>query len=297
MGVKALWKVRTIDSEQLLGAPTETTIGELVARYSVILFDSFGVLADSHGSYPGAVELIGELNRARKPYYVLTNDASALPETRSGRYRRMGLDIAPDAIITSGSLLVDYFREQRMVGARCVVLGPDDSRRYVTDAGGLIAGPSEQFDAIVIGNQSGFPFVDTIDEVMSALFRRIDAGDNVRLVLPNPDLIYPTAQGGFGIASASVALLFEAALELRYPGRPELRFERLGKPHPAMFEEARRRAGTSDMVMIGDQPETDIRGANAFGIHSALVDTGIAGPADAPLPPELRPTYHLRGLT
>ena len=64
-----------------------------------------------------------------------------------------------------------------------------------------------------------------------------------------------------------------------------------------MFEEARRRAGTSDMVMIGDQPETDIRGANTFGIHSALVDTGIAASAAASLPPELRPTYHLRGLT
>ena len=279
------------------GAPIEATIRELVGRYSVILFDSFGVLADSHGSYPGAVELIAELNRTGKPYYVLTNDAGSLPETRSGRYRRMGLDIAPDAIITSGLLLVDYFRREGLVGARCVVLGPDDSRTYVGAAGGRIAEPSEQFDAIVIGNQSGFPFVETVDEVMSALFRRIDADDNVRLVLPNPDLIYPTAQGGFGIASASVALLFEAALELRYPGRSELRFERLGKPHPAMFEEARRRSGTSDMVMIGDQPETDIRGANAFGIHSALVDTGIAENPAAPLPAELRPTYHLRGLT
>ena len=271
-------------------------MAELVERYSVILFDSFGVLADSFGSYPGAVELIGELNRTGKPYYVLTNDAGSLPETRSERYRRMGLDIAPDAIITSGLLLADYFRAQGMVGARCVVLGPDDSRTYVRAAGGVIAEPSEPFDAIVIGNQSGFPFVETIDAVMSALFARIDAGESVRLVLPNPDLIYPTAQGGFGIASASVALLFEAALALRYPGRPELRFERLGKPHPAMFEEARRRAGTSDMVMIGDQPETDIRGANAFGIASALVDTGIAGDAAAPLPAEMRPTYYLRGL-
>ena len=278
------------------GAPIEATVRELVSHYSVILFDSFGVLADSHGTYPGAVELIDELNRARKPYYVLTNDAGSLPETRSGRYRRMGLDIAPDAIITSGLLLADYFRAQGMVGARCVVLGPDDSRAYVKAAGGVIAEPSEPFDAIVIGNQSGFPFVETIDAVMSALFARIDAGDSVRLVLPNPDLIYPTAQGGFGIASASVALLFEAALELRYPGRPELRFERLGKPHPAMFEEARRRAGCADMVMIGDQPETDIRGANAFGIASALVDTGIAGDAAAPLPAEMRPTYYLRGL-
>ncbi len=279
------------------GAPIEATIRELVGRYSVILFDSYGVLADSFGSYPGAVELIAELNRAGKPYYVLTNDASALPETRSGRFRRMGLDIAPDAIITSGSLLVDHFRREGLAGARCVVLGTDDSRSYVRDAGGQIADPSEPFDAVVIGDQAGFPFVETVDEVMSAMFRRIDAGESVRLVLPNPDLIYPTAEGGFGIASASVALLFEAALELRYPGRPDLRFERLGKPHPAMFQEARRRSGTTDMVMIGDQPETDIRGANAFGIHSALVDTGIAENPAAPLPPDVRPTYHLRGLT
>ena len=153
------------------GAPIEATIRELVARYSVILFDSFGVLADSHGSYPGAVELIAELNRTGKPYYVLTNDAGSLPETRSGRYRRMGLDIAPESIITSGLLLVDYFRREGLVGARCVVLGPDDSRTYVRAAGGRIAEPSEQFDAIVIGNQSGFPFVETIDEVMSALIR------------------------------------------------------------------------------------------------------------------------------
>ena len=278
-------------------APIEATIGELVGRYSVILFDSFGVLADSFGSYPGAVELVEELNRTGKPYYVLTNDASALPDTRSGRFRRMGLDIAPEAIITSGSLLVDYFRRKGLIGARCVVMGPDDSRRYVRAAGGLIAEPSEPFDAIVIGNQSGFPFVETIDEVMSELFGRIDAGESVRLVQPNPDLIYPTASGGFGIASGSVALLLEAALELRYPGRPELRFEPLGKPHPAMFEEARRRAGTTDMVMIGDQPETDIRGANGFGIHSALVDTGIAENAAAPLPAAVRPTYYLRGLT
>ena len=255
------------------------------------------MLADSFGSYPGAVELIEELNRTGKPYYVLTNDASALPETRSGRFRRIGLDIAPEAIITSGSLLVDYFRREGLIGARCVVMGPDDSRRYVRAAGGIIARPDEAFDAVVIGNQSGFPFVETIDEVMSTLFRRIDAGESVRLVQPNPDLIYPTASGGFGIASGSVALLLEAALELRYPGRPELRFEPLGKPHPAMFEEARRRAGTSDMVMIGDQPETDIRGANGFGIHSALVDTGIAENAAAPLPAEVRPTYYLRGLT
>ena len=106
------------EPDRSCGAPIEATIGELVGRYSVILFDSFGVLADSFGSYPGAVELIEELNRTGKSYYVLTNDASALPDTRSERFRRMGLDIAPEAIITSGSLLVDYFRREGLIGRR-----------------------------------------------------------------------------------------------------------------------------------------------------------------------------------
>ena len=43
-----------------------------------------------------------------------------------------------------------------------------------------------------------------------------------------------------------------------------------------MFEEARRRAGTDSLVMIGDQLETDIAGACNAGIDSALVATGVS---------------------
>jgi ribonucleotide monophosphatase NagD (HAD superfamily) len=61
-----------------------------------------------------------------------------------------------------------------------------------------------------------------------------------------------------------------------------MRFVSLGKPHPAIFEEAVRRAGTRHMVMIGDRLETDIRGANDFGIASALVTAGGAVAASVP---------------
>ena len=83
-------------------------------------------------------------------------------------------------------------------------------------------------------------------------------------MLANPDVIYPEGDG-YGFASGAVALMFEAAMELRYPGRADLVFTRLGKPHPAMFEEAFRRSGTRDAVMIGDTPGTDIRGSQSRG--------------------------------
>jgi HAD superfamily hydrolase (TIGR01450 family) len=274
----------------------EITIEEVIARYSALLLDAYGVLAHSEGALPGAAELINRLNRTGKPYYMLTNDASMLPTSRARRYQGYGLPIPPERIITSGGLLKGYFEAHKLRGARCVALGPEDSARYVEDAGGLVVAPTEDFDVFVIGDQAGFPFLETVDAVLSALFRKLDRQEKPHLVLPNPDLIYPAANQGFGIASGSVALIFEAALELRYPHRADLRFVRLGKPYPAIFEEALRRSDTFDMVMIGDQLETDIRGANAFGLDSVLIETGVTPPDMSLIPENLRPTYRMRSL-
>ena len=273
----------------------DTTMQELIARYPVILFDSFGVLASSNAVLPGAVELIANLNAIAKTYFVLTNDASALPESRSENYAKLALNIKPEQIISSGGLLSRYFADEHLQGLRCVILGPEDSVRYVQIAGGEVVPIGADFDAVVIGDQSGFPFLETMDQVMTDLFRKTDNGENVRLILPNPDLIYPDGDG-FGFASASIAMLLESALKLRYPERDDLHFIRLGKPHEAIFAEALRRSGTRDMVMIGDQLETDIKGANDFGLDSVLVGTGIAALDLSWAPESMRPTYTLRSL-
>ena len=273
----------------------DTTMQELIARYPVILFDSFGVLASSNAVLPGAVELIADLNAIAKTYFVLTNDASALPESRSENYAKLALNIKPEQIITSGGLLSRYFADEHLQGLRCVILGPEDSVRYGQIAGGEVVPIGADFDAVVIGDQSGFPFLETMDQVMTDLFRKTDKGENVRLILPNPDLIYPDGDG-FGFASASIAMLLESALKLRYPERDDLHFIRLGKPHEAIFAEALRRSGTRDMVMIGDQLETDIKGANDFGLDSVLVGTGIAALDLSWAPESMRPTYTLRSL-
>jgi ribonucleotide monophosphatase NagD (HAD superfamily) len=54
-----------------------------------------------------------------------------------------------------------------------------------------------------------------------------------------------------------------------------VRFERLGKPSAAIFNTALRRSGTRNMVILGDQIETDIRGTNDFGIDSVRMETGV----------------------
>ena len=218
----------------------EIAVAELIDRYSVFLLDVYGVIMRGDAALPGAPGFIAELDRRGKRYYVVTNDASALPSTRAKWLQGLGLPVAPDRIITSGALLRGHFEANNLSGPRCVVLGPENSSRYVELAGGRVVPPTDDFDAIVIGDQSGFPFLETVNAVMSALFHKVDRHQKVHLILPNPDLIYPKGEQGYGVASGSVALVLESALQLRYPDRPDLRFARLGKPHRAIFAEALR---------------------------------------------------------
>jgi HAD superfamily hydrolase (TIGR01450 family) len=273
---------------------------DLLARHPAVFLDAFGVLTDSAHALPGARELVQALVDARKEYFVLTNDASRTPATLAARFHRLGLPIPEERIVSSGSLVASFFSTHALFGKKCVVLGPADSIAIVREAGGTVvpADAEAALEVLVVCDESGYPFLETIDDCLSMIVRAIDAGTPPVLLLPNPDLVYPKPRGALGIAAGTVARAFEEALGARYPGRradPSLRFVRLGKPHAAIFEEACRRAGTRDAVHVGDQLETDVRGASAVGIASALVAFGITRPLDLDAS-DAQPTYVLDAL-
>ena len=273
-----------------------TSINALIDRYDALLFDAYGVLVHVSDAMPGAREIIDTLNRTGTHYAVLTNDASKLPETAAQRYRRFGLDIPAERILSSGLLLRDYFTQHRLAGADCAVLGTNDSVRFAEDAGGKIVPADAAFDVLIVGDENGYDFVPTLDAALSSLFHSIDAGRAVRLVLPNPDLIFPHGDHRFGIAAGSVALVIEAALQRRYPAHTGLTFDRLGKPQPDLYEAAMTRFGTRNAVMIGDQLETDIAGASHCGIDSVLIATGVSLAKNLISSSTVRPTYWMPSL-
>lgn len=278
--------------------PPQTTVDALGSRYRCLFIDAYGVLISADGALPGAAAFIDRLNADRHPYLIVTNDASRSPESSAARYREMGLALSGDRVVTSGSVLTPYFRERGLRGARCMVLGPEDSGGYVTEAGGEVLPPGRTQDAevLVICDERGYDLRKGLDEAVTLLFRRVDAGRDIHLVLANGDLLYPAGGNRYGFTARAAALLLEEALALRYPHRPDLRFTVLGKPHAPIFAEAIRRAGTRDVVMIGDQLETDIRGAAAAGIDSALVTGGLTRVDHEDFPEGARPTWILTGV-
>lgn len=294
--LKCVIKLGTLPAKSMIGIAMKNipvvTVDDLIERYQVLLLDAYGVLVNKEGALPGAAELIATLNRMGKPYYLVSNTAAHLPEHASESYRKFGLDLAPERILTAGMLIKPYFEARAYQGWRCAVLGPEDSFSYVESAGARPVSPFDDFDLVLIGDQVGFPFLEGVDAVLSRLIAKMDRGETVPLVLPNPDLIYPKISG-FGITSGTVALIIESALKQRFPARKDICFVQLGKPQPGLFEEAVRRAGARDAVMIGDQMDTDIRGAAGVGLDSALVAGGVAG---AQLVGEIKPTYRLESL-
>lgn len=268
---------------------------EVAERYDALLFDAYGVLVDDTQLIPGAQAIWEELLKRGIPTWIVTNGSARTVEETLESYARKGLLVRPEQLINSASLLLDYFAEAGLQGKATAVLGTPSSASYVSAAGGKLVDPlRDDFEVLVVANQSDYPLLETIEAVLSQLLFRLDRRQAVHLVLTNPDLIYPKDHRRFGITAGSIALLLEKALQARL-GQAAPRFERLGKPHARIFAEAVRRAGSRRLLMIGDQLETDIRGARDFGLDSLLVGTGLIPPDElftAHLDPE--PTYVLR---
>ncbi len=272
-----------------------TNLSGLVDSYDGFLFDAYGVLYDGKGLIEPCVDAWRMLRDKGKKTWILTNGSSRTLFDSAAMYRRLGLSIEPSDIINSASLLQAYFVEKNLIGSAVAVLGTRASSQYVEESGGTPVDPlqTDDYSVVVVANQTDFPLLDSLEEVLSTVITRIETNQPIHLILTNPDLIYPHATRRFGITAGSLALLLEAALVARLgPDAPK--FEKLGKPYPRIFEEAIKRAGTRRLLMVGDQLETDIRGAQSVGMDSVLVGTGmIRTDVWQPLKTDPKPTFLL----
>jgi len=277
-------------------APQPTTIDRLLERYEALLMDAWGVLITDAGPLPGAVALVDHLVRTGHPFRILSNSASRSREESVGNLVRHGLAIAPEHVLPSIALLGPLFSEEELIGARCAVLGPAGSVEEVRRAGGVVLDPPyEEVEVAVVCDESGYPFVPTVDSVVNAVIRQVERGSSVRLVVANPDLFYPVARDRIGLTTGTVALVIGTLLRHRLgPAAPD--WILLGKPERRLFDVACEALGTRNAVMVGDQLETDVLGAHNAGLDSALVATGLVRAREVEDWPGPAPTWLLSDL-
>jgi len=241
------------------------------------LLDAYGVLVDSDRTLPGASAFIEELKRRAKPFRIISNDASTTPEAKCKKWLDRGLEIPAEALITPWSVLSSGLGPVDVEGKKCLLIGTPLSREMLRRAGGIVAEAADPVDFLLLADELTPDLMNVCNDAVGRLVRAFEEGLAPRLVLLNPDLVYPTSHG-YGLTVGAIALMIEAALE-RILGR-EIRFSKVGKPEPGLFELGLKELAIerSRVVMIGDQWDTDISGASRVGMTSVLTTTGLGRP-------------------
>ncbi|WP_206073815.1 HAD-IA family hydrolase [Mesorhizobium sophorae] len=255
-------------------APPSQTLADC---YDAILFDATGVLVSENDALPGAADILARLNMSGKPYYIVTNISSGSDETIFARLRSAGLPIpAVDRIVSAGGVARQPVREELAAGRLVSCLGSSHAAHDIFGKHPNLrcADTAETFDTLVVLDDEGFDFKRAADNILSTFQRRlIETGEMPRIIAANTDIIYPSKNGTLVFGPGIIGPMLQAGLAPF--GAPPISVEIMGKPGKAIFEKCIARAGTDRLLMVGDQVDTDIKGAKAAGLDALLVTTGL----------------------
>ena len=226
--------------------------GGLVDAAGGLLLDWDGCIALGDRPLPGAVRF---LQAHQHRVAVLSNNSTARPEDFAAILARVGVRLPLERIVLAG---VEALRHAARLGASdALVLGASPMKAYGRSLGLVL--DSKAPDVVVLLRDTRLTY--------ARLQRAIDALDRgAKLIVANPDRTHPGPAGRR--VPETGALL--AALQACLPG---LAYDLIGKPEPMLFGRACEVLGIApaEGLMIGDNPDTDIRGAEAAGLQSLLI--------------------------
>lgn len=253
------------------------TSSQLIDRYQGFLLDAYGVLVNSEETLPGASQFIRRLRDGGKPFRVISNDGSTTPEAKVEKWKSRGLEIRAEELLTPWSVLASEFSPVGLKGKACLVLGSALSKEMLKRAGGRLVEEEETPDVFILADELAPDFMSACDRAFSRVIEAVRSGRPPELILANPDLLYPSGDG-YGLTAGAIRLMFEAGWE-RLLGTP-FQFQSVGKPGPGLFHLGLQSLGLpkDGVVMLGDQWDTDIVGAEQLGIDSVLLTTGLGKP-------------------
>jgi 4-nitrophenyl phosphatase len=250
--------------------------------YQGYLIDLDGTVYHGKQPIPSAITFIQRLYRAGIPFLFLTNNSSRTPEQFVALLRGMNLPfVQVDHIYSSSMAAADWIGENRKSGRDKVYVIGEEGLQNAICAKGLELVDSNP-DYVVVGIDRDFSY-----QKMSVAVRAIMAG--ARFVATNPDRLFPV-ENGFVPGNGSLCAAIQYATN-----QPPVW---IGKPSPIMVEHSIRKLGKrkEEVVLVGDNLETDIQAGAAAGIDTVMVLTGVSREEDLETS-SIQPTYLLRTLT
>lgn len=242
-------------------------LSELLDRYDGLLCDIWGVLHNGDAAFSDAVDALCRA-RAFGRFVILITNAPRLSKDIYPQLARLGVPPESfDSIITSGDVTAQLIAKQP--DAPLFHFGPERDNSILEGLTNPIVDHSDAKLCLLTG-----PLDDTIEttDIYHDLLEQMHE-NAVEMVCANPDLV---------VRSGNRMVICAGSIAQRYAhlgGKVSF----AGKPEPAIYEEALRRAASltgrdipkSRLLAIGDGLATDIKGAADNGFDAYFIVGGI----------------------
>jgi len=262
------------------------------ARGYVFDLDGSLVLGDKSNNaltaLPGAAALLELLDARRIPWLVMTNGTVRTPAGISLELGKAGLSVPAEKIVTPATVAAAYFMSRKM--SRIVVLGVEGVWQPIASAGLEVVLPGR-------GGEGG----ESADAVFIGWYRQVDM-DEIEVAcnaIWHGARFYCASMVPFFATRHGRALGSSRAISAMITSITGRRATPLGKPSLHALRTAAKLIGCrpSELVVVGDDPDLEVRMALAGDALAVGVHTGIAGAATfAALPPERRPQLSFAGV-
>lgn len=250
--------------------------------YKGYLIDLDGTIYKGNQPFTAGIAFIHRLQEKNIPFLFVTNNATKTPEMVCEHLEKMGVMVEPQTVYTSALAALDYLLEHH------------------NGQSGLIIGEPSLHELIYKNNFQKNENITT-DFVLQALDTQVTyeklkiaslaIQKGAKYIVTNRDKQYPL-EYGFIPGSGAITELLVAATRIQPI--------EIGKPSHHIMDGALKRLGLtkSDVIMVGDNYQTDILAGLNNGIDTLLTLTGVATQEDIDVLDEhLKPTYVVNNLS
>ena len=240
--------------------PMSMKLEEIISNYDALIVDLWGVIHDGTTLYPGVAETLALLHQLHKPVLFLSNAprVSAKAQTNLDRLnipRSHYLDI-----VTSGQVAHDLLARDPNPKTYFYV-GPSKDEDVLSDLSTYtrVEEPALANFILCTGyEEDGQPHEEIVPLLMQLL--------HLPMLCINPDMEVVKQDGTQWLCAGAVATEFtQLGGKVAY----------IGKPFPEVYAVCKLLLGNSRVLCVGDNPATDIKGANDAGFDSLLVTGGV----------------------
>ena len=266
---------------------------EIIANYDALIVDLWGVIHDGTALYPHVAETLSLLHSLNKPVLFLSNAPRVSAKAQSNLDRLAIPRTHYLDIVTSGQVAHDLLARDPNP-KKYFYVGPGKDEDVLDDLPNCTRTDEPGLANFILC--TGYEFDgQPHEEIVPLLVQLL----HLPMLCINPDIEVVKQDGTQILCAGAVATEFtQLGGKVAY----------IGKPFPEVYQVCKLLLGNSRTLAVGDNPATDIKGANDAQIDSLLITGGVlkvrygesTGEAEAReicSIAKVEPTYVLPGFT